>query len=110
MFAICDYYLQGKTKRYSRHIYDIYMLLPMVKLNGNFKELAKQVREVRAEMSMCPSAVQGVDIPKLLDEIIEKEVYREDYYDITTYFQNHPVSYENAIEALRIIAESGMFE
>lgn len=52
VFAICDYYLQGKTKRYSRHIHDIYMLLPMVELNGNFKELVKQVREVRAEMSM----------------------------------------------------------
>lgn len=110
VFAICDYYLQNKTKRYSRHIYDIYMLLPRVALNGEFKELVKQVREVRSEMSICPSAVEGVDIPRLLREIIEKEVYKEDYFEITTYFQNHPVSYENAIEAVRIIAESGMFE
>lgn len=49
VFAICDYYLQGKTKRYSRHIYDIYMLLPVVGLNEKFKALVKQVREVRAE-------------------------------------------------------------
>lgn len=110
VFAICDYYLQGKTKRYSRHIYDIYMLLPVVKLNEEFKALVKQVREVRAEMSICPSAAQGVDVPKLLREIIDKEVYRKDYFEITTYFQNHPVNYESAIEAVRIIAESGMFE
>lgn len=109
VFAICDYYLQGKTKRYSRHIYDIYMLLPMVELNGDFKELVKQVREARSERDICPSAVQGVDIPKVLNEIIEKEVYKEDYFDITTYFQNHPVSYEKAIEAIRTIAESGIF-
>ena len=110
VFAICDYYLQGKTKRYSRHIYDIYMLLPMVELNGDFKKLVTQVREVRSEMSICPSAVQGVNIPDLLNEIIEKEVYKEDYFDITTYFQNHPVIYESAIEAVKTIAESGMFK
>lgn len=110
VFAICDYYLQGKTKRYSRHIYDIHMLLPMVEVDGEFKALVKQVREVRAELSICPSAVQGVDVPQLLREIIEKEVYKEDYFEITTYFQNHPVSYEKAIEAIRTVAESGMFE
>lgn len=110
VFAICDYYLQGKTKRYSRHIYDIHMLLPVVDLNERFKALIKKVREVRAEMSVCPSAAPGVDVPKLLREIIEKEVYKEDYSEITTYFQNHPVSYESAIEAVRTVAESGMFE
>lgn len=110
VFAICDYYLQNKTKRYSRHIYDIYMLLPVVELNENFKELVKQVRKMRSDMSICPSAITGVDVPKLLREIIEKEVYKEDYFEITTYFQNHPVGYESAIEAVKTIAESGMFE
>lgn len=110
VFAICDYYLQNKTKRYSRHIYDIYMLLPVVELNENFKELVKQVRKMRSEMSICPSAITGVDVPKLLREIIEKEVYKEDYFEITTYFQNHTVGYESAIEAVKTIAESGMFE
>ena len=57
----------------------------------------------------CPECVfkGGTD---LLNEIIEKEVYKEDYFDITTYFQNHPVSYESAIEAVKTIAESGMFK
>ncbi len=110
VFAICDYYMQGKTKRYSRHIYDIYMLLPKVSLNDDFKELVEQVREVRAGMSICPSAVEGVDIPKMLQEIVEKNVYKEDYSSITTYFQRQPVNYNDAIEAVRTIAASGMFE
>ena len=29
IFAICDYYLQGKEQKHSRHIYDIYKLLPL---------------------------------------------------------------------------------
>ena len=110
VFAICDYYLQGKTKRYPRHIYDIYMLLPKVNLNEEFKELVHQVRELRKEMSICPSAVEGIKISRLLNEIIEKEVFKADYTEITTYFQNHPVDYESAIEAIKIIAESGIFD
>jgi len=110
VFAICDYYIQGKTKRYSRHIYDIYMLLPKVALSDEFKELVKQVRTVRAEMSICPSAAEGVDVPALLQEIIDKEVYKEDYASITTYFQRQPLSYEEAIGAVKIIADSGIFK
>lgn len=110
VFAICDYYMQGKIKRYSRHIYDIYMLLPQIEQDQSFKKLVKQVRKLRAEMSVCPSAVAGVDVPALLYEIIDKEVFKEDYANITTYFQNHPLEYENAIRALKEIAVNGMFE
>ena len=110
VFAICDYYLQGKTKRYSRHIYDIYMLLPKITFNQSFKELIKQIRKVRLEMNICPSASEEISIPKLLNEIIEKEFFKSDYSDITTYFQNHPVSYNKAICAVKIVADSGMFE
>ena len=27
VFAICDYYMTGKTERHSRHLYDIYKIL-----------------------------------------------------------------------------------
>ena len=109
VFAVCDYYLQGKTKRYSRHIYDIHMLSSVVELNDNFKDLVNHVRKTRSQMSVCPSAKEGVNISELLNEIIEKEVFKNDYLEITTYFQNHPVSYETAIETLKRIAESGVF-
>lgn len=109
IFAICDYYLKGEIKRYSRHIYDIYMLLPKVKLDNNFKKLVIQVRAVRAEMSICPSALKGVDIPFLLKSIIKEEFFKADYREITTYFQKNQVSYDKAISAVKKIAESGMF-
>ena len=109
VFAICDYYLEGKTKRHSRHIYDIYMLLPHVPQDDGFRQLIRQVREQRSHMSICPSAKPGVDIPALLREIIEKGVYRDDYRQITSYFQNKPLEYEEAIRAVKSIAEGGLF-
>ena len=109
VFAICDYYLERKTKRHSRHIYDIYMLLPHVPQDDGFRQLIQQVREQRSHMSICPSAKPGVDIPALLREIIEKGVYRDDYRQITSYFQNKPLEYEEAIRAVKSIAEGGLF-
>lgn len=110
VFAICDYYLQGNIQRHSRHIYDIYMLLPKVKQDESFKSLVGEVRKVRADMNMCPSAVAGVNIPEVLREIVSKNVYERDYSSITTYFQNKSVPYEQVISVLETIADSGIFE
>ena len=110
VFALCDYYLTEKIHRNSRHIYDIYMLLPLVKQDETFKKLVHEVRLVRSKMEICPSAKEGIKIPKLLREIIAENVYQSDYNLITTYFQQHPVAYEEAIVALEKIAESSIFE
>ena len=109
VFAICDYYMEGKVKRHSRHIYDLYMLLPKIILDDDYRELVAEIRNHRAKMSICPSAQPGVDVSELLKEIITKEIYKADYKEITTYFQNHPLEYEKAISAIRTIAESGVF-
>lgn len=60
-------------------------------------------------MTICPSAQEEIDVPKLLETIIDDDVYRSDYNEITTYFQNQPVEYEEAITVLRSIIKSGMF-
>lgn len=109
VFALCDYYLTGKIKCNSRHIYDIYMLLPRISMDDEFSRLMHQVRAVRAEMGICPSAQPDVDVPALLERIVKEKVYAEDYETITTYFQNHPVCYNEAITALEQIAESKVF-
>ena len=49
VFAICDYYMKGDVRRHSRHIYNIFKLLPMVPLDDDFGKLVKEVREIRAE-------------------------------------------------------------
>ena len=75
VFAVCDYYLEGKVTKHSRHLYDIYKLLPLVPQNEDFKELVHEVREARSHSSICPSAAAEVDIPKLIEKIIEEKAY-----------------------------------
>jgi hypothetical protein len=110
VFALCDYYMTGRVKRNSRHIYDIYMLLSKVVLDEEYKKLVHEIRVQRAQMSVSPAAGKGNSIPKLLKKIMDEEVYREDYMTITAYFQNHPIEYDEVINAVKQIAESGLFE
>ena len=109
VFAICDYYLQGKTKRHSRHIYDLYMLLPHITLNDEYKALVAEIRAHRAKMQICPSAQPEVNINEILDRIIQEDVYRADYNEITSYFQNHPIEYNEVISALKEIIKTNIF-
>lgn len=109
VFAVCDYYIDGNVKAHSRHIYDLYMLLPKIVFDDQYKVLVKEVRNHRAEMSICPSAKPGVNVPELLKEIVEKDVYKSDYREITTYFQNVPLAYEEAITVIEQVIDSGAF-
>lgn len=109
VFAICDYYLQDRIKKHSRHIYDIYKLLPLVEMDDNFKKLVAEVRTVRKCSNICPSAQDGADVVELLRTIIEQKVYREDYQNLTGALLEEEVSYETAIQAVEKIQASGIF-
>lgn len=109
VFAICDYYLQGKVNGHSRHLYDIFKLLPFVPQNEEFKNLVRDVRTVRAESPVCFSAKEGVDVPALLKKIIEENTYRPDYNNVTEKLLKDDLKYDDVIVALKTITENGMF-
>lgn len=109
VFAICDYYLQNKTEKHSRHLYDIYKLLPHVPQDDSFKKLVKEVRQVRALSPVCPSAKPDVDVVDLLKRIVSENVYKSDYENITENLLEEDLNYETVIPALKQIAENGIF-
>ena len=110
VFALCDYYLQGKSKRYSRHLYDIYKLTPLIAFNDGFAVLVREVREHRSKMRICPSADEAVDVPSVILEFCDNSFYREDYQAITDYFTKDAVSYDDVIGQMRMLATSNLFE
>lgn len=110
LFALGDYYLNGTTTEHSRHIYDIHKLLGVVEINDDLKKLMVAVREERKPNKTCHSAQDSVDMNTLLQEIVDKGVYKADYKDITEALLFDSVSYETAVEAIREIIASGLFE
>lgn len=110
VFAICDYYMQGKEIKHSRHIYDIYKLLQLVPRNEELKSLVRVVRTERAKSDICSSAQPEVNIPQMLRHIVEENVYKDDYESITTRLLEESVPYEVAVKAISEIAESDLFQ
>lgn len=110
VFAICDYYMQDKVKKHSRHIYDIYKLFQIVPQTEKFKALIREVRSIRVMTNICPSAQSEVHVSEMLTFMIENEIYKDDYEKVTARILEENVSYETAIEAVKKIAASGMFE
>ena len=109
VFAVCDYYLQNKTAKHSRHLYDIYKLLPLVPQDDSFKKLVKEVRQVRAPSPVCPSEKPDVDVVELLRKIISENIYKSDYVSLTEELLEEKLNYETVIPALKQISENGMF-
>lgn len=110
VFAVCDYYLQERVQKHSRHLYDIYKLLPLVPQQKEYKMLVEEIRNVRKQSNICPSAQDHVDVPRLLEEIVIRDVYRQDYQLITDSLLEEKVDYDMAVQALKQIAQNGMFD
>ena len=106
VFALCDYYLESKSKRYSRHLYDIYKLTPLMTFDEAFGILVREVREHRSKMSICPSAQEGVDVAAILLAFCNNDFYKEDYLAVTSYFAADYVPYEETVAVIRELAES----
>lgn len=109
IFAICDYYLTQKSRRLSRHIYDIHKILPLVKFDEHFKELLEKVREIRRSLDICPSAKPGININQLLKEICEKNFFKQDYEGVTRFFIFDNAKYKDTIASLQKIIDLGVF-
>ncbi|MDE6608180.1 MAG: nucleotidyl transferase AbiEii/AbiGii toxin family protein [Lachnospiraceae bacterium] len=109
VFALCDYYLSGRSKRCSRHLYDIFKLTPMMKFDSEFVKLIEEVRQHRAKMIICPSAQENVDVPAVILEFCNNSFYEEDYKEITSYFISDFVPYAETIGQMRRLAQEKLF-
>lgn len=110
VFALCDYYMQGKVEKHSRHLYDIYKIVNVTGITEALRRLISEVRIVRSRLDICPSAKESVCIRDILNEIIEKEAYKSDYEEITLGLLFVPETYDTVIQSIRQLADSGIWD
>lgn len=96
IFAVCDYYIQGKDRRNARHLYDIYKLAEHVEIDEAFLKLVQEVRLHRIEMGshIAPAAPLEIDILVVVQKICAEDFYKEDYRDTTLKLISEPLDYE----------------
>jgi predicted nucleotidyltransferase component of viral defense system len=110
IFAIADYYIDNKSKRLSRHIYDLYKIYPRIEIDDNFVKLIGEVREVRKAHSACLSAQDGVDLQGILKKIVSEDYYKHDYEQITQNMLFEDVDYLTAIVTVKDIIKAKCFK
>ena len=96
VFAVCDYYLQDKAHRNSRHLYDIYKLAQHVDMDSDFLKLVKEVRAHRIAMGseIAPAAPLDVNILGLGQKLCDEDFYKEDYRETTLKLISDSLEYE----------------
>ena len=105
IFAICDYYISGRTDAQSRHIYDLYKILPHMALNNELKAFVEEVRQVRDGKHDCPSADKAVSLSVTIEKIIAEKTYKSDYNNKTALLLYETVTYDEVIAAVQQITE-----
>jgi hypothetical protein len=110
IFALCDYYMLGRARRNSRHLYDIYKLSSCVKKDDNFQKLVIEVRRHRMGMgeAVAPSAKEEIDIAKMICEICDRDFYKQDYTDTTSRLISDDIDYETVRDFYKQFTE-GLF-
>lgn len=109
MFALCDYYLNNDIVEHSRHLYDIYKMFDSINFNEELKLYIREIRELRKLKRFCTSADDKYDINLLLKEIIEKDVYKNDYNNMTKLIIYDNVTYEDTLKTIKKIIEYDIF-
>lgn len=105
IFAIGDYYLTNNITGHSRHLYDLYKIMPMIKFDDNFYALFNEVKEIRKGDSACPSAKANQNIIKLLKEIHDSDYFKSDYTNVTKGLLFDDTQYDSVKDSLKSITE-----
>lgn len=109
IFAICDYYLTSSWQGHSRHLYDLHKIHPLIRIDDTLINLINEVRVIRSDNKMCPSAQPGINITEVLETIIKSDIYKKDYSDITRDLLFEHVKYQEVINTLKAIINTGIF-
>ena len=109
VFALCDYYLQGKISGHSRHLYDIYKIVETIGITDEMERLIPEVRGVRSKLDVCPAAKEGVCITEILEAIVEEQAYKKDYEEITMGLLFITVTYDTVIQSIQKLINSGVW-
>jgi predicted nucleotidyltransferase component of viral defense system len=97
IFALCDYYIQGKAARNSRHLYDIYKISKEVTVDNDFHKLILEVRAHRQGMknNIAPAADESINISELIKKFCDEDFYADDYEKTTKNLISDDFSYED---------------
>ena len=111
LFAICDYYEKEKSERYSRHLYDVHKIWKSEFVNvEDLKTVLPEIIGIRQKGRDIDtiSCRPDYELRKKFEEVINTGFFKQDYRMNTSTFLFEEVGYDETIEALLEILDSGL--
>lgn len=105
LYAVADYYLENKPKRNSRHLYDIFRIMPQIKIDDQYGAFLRELRDLRRTQPNNPSANAEESLALLLQHVLDSDFYRKDYEQNTTQLLFEDVPYESVKDGLQHIVD-----
>lgn len=107
IFALCDYHLTQNYDRHSRHLYDLHKIWKSGALNINIVlDIMPEVIGNRQQFEgRNPSCGIGAKPKQILKDIIQNDVYKSDYQEVTSKLIYKAVPYQQCIKSLEEIIE-----
>ncbi len=107
LFAICDYHLQKKYNRHSRHIYDIHKIWTSGLLDDNMLSeiILDIVKDRQLHGNHNISCQPGMRPQKIIEESISTDSYKDDYNSTTSKLIHTHVEYKTCINTLKTILD-----
>lgn len=109
VFATCDYYLAGKSRRLSRHLYDLYYISKEIDINQLDDKLIENVRSDRLIDVRSLSAQFDKDINEILKRIYNEQYFKTDFEAVTSAMLYDKISYDEINSVLPSIINSKKF-
>lgn len=105
LYAVADYYLADMAERDSRHLYDLYCMMPLIDIDASYRKFLRNLKILRMSQPNNPSANSSRTLVELLREIYVSDFYKSDYENCTKQLLYENVSYEQVKDNLRQVIE-----
>lgn len=105
LYAVADYYLENKPERNSRHLYDIFCIIPKITIDEKYMEFLGNLKKLRSTQPNNPSAISSVPLTTLLQSVVDSDFYKKDYECCTRQLLYEDVSYQKVKENLQEIID-----
>lgn len=98
--AICDYVVSKRIKEHSRHLYDLHKIYPNINFDDEMNLLFKTIIKKRNDKKIGHQYDVQMKIYEQFENIINNDIYKEDYEEVTKRICIKQIEYEDVIKSI----------
>lgn len=108
LIAIGNNYIRGKSERLSRHLYDVYKLLDVIKIDDSLRDIFLHTLDCTRERGFDDAIIGNNNLEVFIYKSLVEDFYKLDYENISSKFIFDTVDYLTVKNYLLMIVDIGL--